>query len=123
MANLKTDIPQRYDERRNAVIAGIVRRARQQQHDIDVGVRVELRAPVATDSDKRDMIGQFTGMLVPQALEDVVDNVGALADKRCDGFAVEESTLQVLAARCKYGATAKAIWRLLQASGPRSRCR
>jgi hypothetical protein len=94
VSDLEADVPH---EREKAFEIRLPRRRfalRQQNQNIDVGAEIELAAAVAADGDERDLASVLADVRVPRALQERIDESGAIAHQALDGLVVEESLLQ-----------------------------
>ncbi len=86
MTHLQTDVPEESDERGHGCFRLRVPGVRQQDHEVDVRVRMKLAPSVAAHGQQGRLIGVIGRVVPPGGPDDLIDQRCPLPHERFDGL-------------------------------------
>ena len=122
VADLEADVPQRSYETGQLGFAAVRQILRQQQHDVDIGRRMQLAATIAAHGNQADDVSAGIGMGAPQVAEQLVHDGCPEVDEINDRVAGEKALANVAAGKLQ-GVTAAARGLVLQRFAQDGQCR
>jgi hypothetical protein len=96
VADFQADIPQEGQEAPHLHVALEPAVVGQQQHQVDVGLRMQLAAPVAADREQIGAAAQRSGEVPPDGEDHLVDDSGALVHQRFDRLIAHKALIEPL---------------------------